>query len=84
LQETVDDLSHELSCPVLARPVVGQSIADAVLTLAWQEESDVILLGASRVGLLQHVLRGNIPEAIARKSNCNVLLFRRADAADQS
>ncbi|MGB3493543.1 MAG: chloride channel protein [Elainellaceae cyanobacterium] len=84
LQEAVDDLSHELSCPVLARPVVGQSIADAVLTLAWQEESDVILLGASREGLLQHVLKGNIPEAIARKSNCNVLLFRRADVADRS
>lgn len=79
LQTAVDDLSRELSCPVLARPILGQAIADAVLTLAWKEEADAILLGASREGLLQQAIKGNIPEAIARKSNCNVLLFRRAD-----
>ncbi len=79
LQSAIDDLSHDLDCPVLARPVMGDAIADAVLTLAWQEKVDVILLGASREGLLQHAIKGNIPEAIARKSDCNVLLFRRAD-----
>ncbi|WP_302849270.1 universal stress protein [Leptolyngbya iicbica] len=37
---------------------------------------DVILLGASREGLLTQAIKGNIPEAIARRSHCNVILFR--------
>ncbi|MGV0028703.1 hypothetical protein [Phormidesmis priestleyi] len=36
----------------------------------------VIVLGASREGLLQQVQQGNIPAVISRQSNCTVILVR--------
>jgi CIC family chloride channel protein len=78
LQQTVDTLTSQLNCPVLARPIVDHSVPEAVMHLAWREHCDVIVLGASREGLLQQVIKGNIPEAIARNSNRTVILVRGA------
>jgi chloride channel protein, CIC family len=52
-----------------------------VLQLAAAEACDVMVLGASREGLLQQVIKGNIPEAIARSSNQTVILVRGAITA---
>jgi CIC family chloride channel protein len=41
----------------------------------------VIVLGASREGLLQQAIKGNIPEAIARYGDRTVILVRGAIAA---
>ncbi|WP_416674880.1 chloride channel protein [Egbenema bharatensis] len=76
LQQIVQDLSLQLKCPVLDRPIWGGSIADEIIRLAWNEHCDVIMLGASREGLLQQVIKGNIPEAIATQSNRTVILVR--------
>jgi hypothetical protein len=57
-------------------------IADAVNTLARKDKTEVILIGASREGLLQQAIKGNIPEAIARKSPCTVILFRGSNAGE--
>jgi CIC family chloride channel protein len=78
LQQTVQDLTRQISCPAIAKPIRGSAVPDAVMRLAWQETCDVIMLGASREGLLQQVIKGNIPEAIARDSNCTVILVRGA------
>jgi CIC family chloride channel protein len=78
LWETVQALSEQLKCPVVARPASGSSVPEVVLQLAGQERCNVILLGASREGLLKQVLNGNIPEAIARNSNRTVILVRGA------
>jgi chloride channel protein, CIC family len=78
LHQTVQDLSHELGTQVLERSLWSSSIEDAIIGLAQRERCDVIMLGASREGLLQQVLRGNIPEAIARNSHCTVILVRGA------
>jgi CIC family chloride channel protein len=51
-------------------------VSEAVVKLASKEKCDVIVLGASREGLLQQAIKGNIPEAIARNSNCTVILVR--------
>jgi CIC family chloride channel protein len=37
-----------------------------------------VVLGASREGLLQHVVKGNIPEALARGVSSTVILVRNA------
>ena len=79
LQEASNYLDHQLACPVLAQPIWGTHIAEAVTTLTQKENSDVLLIGASREGLLQQAIKGNIPEAIARRSCCTVILFRGAD-----
>ncbi|HEY9624444.1 MAG TPA: universal stress protein, partial [Crinalium sp.] len=54
----------------------GESVAEAIKELVQREGCDVIVLGASREGLLQQVIKGNIPEAIARTSNRTVILVR--------
>ncbi|GAB4386053.1 MAG: chloride channel protein [Elainellaceae cyanobacterium] len=76
LTEVVQELSLHLDHPVMARPLWDGSVPDAVMQLAWQEHCDVIMLGASREGLLQQVIKGNIPEAIASHSNRTVILVR--------
>ncbi|PSB54980.1 chloride channel protein, partial [filamentous cyanobacterium CCP1] len=78
LHGIVENLSVQLNCPVLSRPIWGNSISDKIIRLAWNEHCDVIVLGASREGLLQQVIKGNIPEAIATQSNRTVILVRGA------
>jgi len=36
------------------------------------------MLGASREGLVQQIMHGNIPDAIARNSNRTIIIFRKA------
>jgi CIC family chloride channel protein len=72
-------LSHHLSCQtVMTIPVRSYSVSDAVIRLAHTQHYDVVVLGASREGLLQQVVHGNIPEAIARGVNSTVILVRGA------
>jgi CIC family chloride channel protein len=78
LQDIVQELSIQLNCSVLAKPTWGSSVSDEIIRLAWAEHCDVIVLGASREGLLQQVIKGNIPEAIATQSNRTVILVRGA------
>jgi len=78
LQDLVTDLGDRLGCPVKACPVWGKPIAEAIVDLAAEQACDVIMLGASREGLLQQVIKGNIPAAITRASACSVILVRGA------
>ncbi len=71
-------LNHKLPCNVVAIPIRSYSVSEAVTHLAHAEQCDVVVLGASREGLLQQVVHGNIPEAIARGVNGTVILVRRA------
>ncbi|MGJ3245229.1 MAG: chloride channel protein [Elainellaceae cyanobacterium] len=80
LQRSVKWLSRRISAPVMARPIWGTLVVDEILSLVDGENIDAIVLGASREGLLQHVIKGNIPEAIARRSDCTVILMRGAIA----
>ncbi len=80
LDQATHWLSDRLNRPVKAIPLTAKSVADAVTELAEREHYDVIMLGASREGLLQQVIGGNIPEAIARNSDCTVILVRGAIA----
>lgn len=78
LHAVVADLETHLNCPVGVCPAWGNSVPEAVLQVAAQQNCDVIMLGASREGLLQQVIKGNIPEAITRDSRCSVILVRDA------
>ena len=78
LNQTIQTLAPKLSCPIVARPICAPSVTDAITDLARSERSDIIMLGASREGLLQQVIKGNIPESIARNSNRTVILVRGA------
>ena len=71
-------LTQQINCPIAATPVFSDSVADAISTLAQEYDYDVVVLGASREGLLKQVIQGNIPEEIARGCHCTVILVRSA------
>lgn len=66
------------STTVVALPVQANSIAEGVINLVQTEGYDVVVLGASREGLLQQAIQGNIPEAIASGVESTVILVRGA------
>lgn len=70
------DLQPRLQCAIQSEFIWNASISEGVLELAWNDQADVIVLGASREGLLQQAIRGNIPETIARQSVGTVILVR--------
>jgi CIC family chloride channel protein len=69
-------LKHRVEASISMISVCADSAPAAILNYAKQDQSDVIILGASREGLLQQVRHGNIPAMISRQSRCNVILVR--------
>ncbi|MFL0605418.1 chloride channel protein [Cylindrospermopsis raciborskii] len=61
---------------VIAASLQGESVSQAVIELVNTEGFDVVILGASREGLLQQAIHGNIPETIASGVNSTVILVR--------
>lgn len=76
LQEAADSLQAEIQTPVLLRVLRGEVVSASIRHLAAQDRCDVIMLGASREGLLKQAIQGNIPEAIARQNDHTVILVR--------
>jgi chloride channel protein, CIC family len=69
---------RKLSSTVTAEPVKAESVAEGIINLVKTEGYDVVVLGASREGLLQQAIQGNIPEAIASSVESTVILVRGA------
>jgi len=78
LNDATRRLRQESDREVTAIPVRAKSVSEAVLALA-ADECDVVVLGASREGLLQRAFHGNIPAAIARDNPGTTILIRSAD-----
>ncbi len=68
----------KLYSTIVALPVQANSVAEGVINLVKTEGYDVVVLGASREGLLQQAIQGNIPEAIASGVESTVILVRGA------
>jgi CIC family chloride channel protein len=69
---------RKLSTTVIASPVKAESVPEGVINLVKTEGYDVVVLGASREGMLQQAIKGNIPEAIASGVDSTVILVRGA------
>ncbi len=69
---------RKLSSTVIAAPIKASSVSEGVINLVKTEHFDVVVLGASREGLLQQTIKGNIPEAIASSVESTVILVRGA------
>ncbi|MBL1178264.1 chloride channel protein [Pantanalinema sp. GBBB05] len=80
LEKTAKYLEPQLHGTVKIAPVSATSVSEAIIQFSQQEDSDVIMVGASRERLLQQVMNGNVPEEIARNSDCTVILVRGAVA----
>ncbi len=70
--------NRKLSSTVIAEPVKANSVAEGIINLAKTGDYDVVVIGASREGLLQHAMKGNIPEAIVNGVESTVILVRGA------
>lgn len=69
-------LARSLGHPVNAAPLRSDDVAGTLVNFARQGGYDGIIIGASRESLLRQVVNGNIPEAVARNSDCTVVLVR--------
>lgn len=68
------------SVPVEHRLVVGDP-AGAVVSVAEQEEADLIVLGSHGRTGLSRLLMGSVAEAIVRKAHCPVLVYKQPTKA---
>lgn len=57
--------------------LLSDSVASTVVNLSHKHRSDVILLGASREGLLSQMINGNVPLDITLQSDATVILIRK-------
>jgi CIC family chloride channel protein len=78
LNEDATILRECLKVPVAMLPICAPSVPAAIVDLTRNNQCDVVVVGASREGLLQQAIQGNIPEAIARGCECTVILVRKA------
>lgn len=80
LEEAIRQLirRRKLASTVFATPVKSESVSEGVINLVKKEHYDVVVLGASREGMLQQAITGNIPEAIASGVDSTVILVRGA------
>lgn len=67
-----------LSSKIQAAPVEAKSVPAGVIHLVKQENYDVVIVGASREGMLQKAIKQNIPDAIAVGVDSTVILVREA------
>lgn len=80
LKQALRDLTRhrKFSSEVTAAPVKASSVSEGVINLVKTERFDVVVLGASREGLLQQAIKGNIPASIASRVESTVILLRGA------
>jgi chloride channel protein, CIC family len=78
LNPAITLLQQRVDVPIEMITVQQSAVAAAIVDLAGQYDCDVIVVGATRSGMLQQVMQGNIPEEIARRCDCTVILVREA------
>jgi chloride channel protein, CIC family len=78
LNTAANFVREHLGIPTTIVPLYSDAIAATAIDLAAEKQCDAIILGASREGLLQQTIQGNIPEAIAQGSSCTVIVVRAA------
>ena len=73
-------LKDKTNLVIAPRLIASHSVSKAIIDLTKNQQYSLVILGASNEGLLQNAVKGNIPEAIARKANTTVIIFRSYDS----
>lgn len=85
LEQASRELSrYHLSSTVSVAPINASSVSEGVIDLVKANNFDVVILGASREGLLQQAIKGNIPAAIALGVDSTVILVRGTISVEDS
>ncbi|MEM8718981.1 MAG: chloride channel protein [Cyanobacteria bacterium P01_G01_bin.39] len=69
-------LANKINYPLIPLLLRADSVSKAIIDVTHRRKYGLIILGASNEGLLQNVVKGNIPEAIAHHANSTVIIFR--------
>ena len=75
-QQAATLLRNNLNYPILPLLLPAYSVSKAIIERTQRRKYGLVVLGASNEGLLQNVVKGNIPEAIARYAHSTVIIFR--------
>ncbi|MBE9030026.1 chloride channel protein [filamentous cyanobacterium LEGE 11480] len=78
LKSAITMVQERVDAPVQSLHVCSPTIAQAIVDLAMHHQCDVVMLGATRTGMLQQAIKGNIPQEIARRCDCTVIIVREA------
>jgi CIC family chloride channel protein len=76
LKKTAEAIRDKTNLPVTILPIQAYSVAETIIGITNNHSYDLVVLGASSEGLLQHAIHGNIPETLARKIDTTVIIVR--------
>jgi len=76
LEALAGDLRRHLPGTIETLAIRAPSVPEAAIRFATRQDCHVVLLGASREGLLKQLVLGNIPAAIASGVDCTTILVR--------
>jgi amino acid transporter/nucleotide-binding universal stress UspA family protein len=84
LQHLIADVLGETGPAVSPRIVVHDAVAEAILREAEEGEYDLLVIGASNEWQIKSLLVGALPDAVADRAPCSVLMVRRYESAGVS
>jgi nucleotide-binding universal stress UspA family protein len=84
LRQAVEDVLSEVPDAVTTRLVRSASLVFGTLAEVKAKGYDLIVVGASEEWFLRHMLFGSIPDQIAEKAPCSVLMVRRYEPSGVS
>ncbi len=76
LERASNLLKDLVNLPIKSISIRSYSVSDAIIHLVNSNVCDLVLMGTSREGLLNHAIHGNIPESIAKNVNTTVIFVR--------
>ena len=84
LRQLVEDVLGEVPQEIVLNLKRGNSIDESILAESAQTESDLIVIGASEEWFLRDLLFGSIPDRIANRAPCSVLMVRKYEPVSLS
>mgnify|MGYP006287781005 CR=1 FL=1 len=81
LRKMVAEILGDEATNVSTRLVVHDTVADAIIEEAEQGAYDLLVIGASEEWHIKSLLVGSLPDTIADRAPCSVLMVRRFESA---
>ncbi|MEM1368651.1 MAG: chloride channel protein [Cyanobacteria bacterium P01_H01_bin.15] len=76
LDAIAEDMQFRLQKPFFSVSIRAAEVVSTILRFASEQRCEVMILGASREGFLQHAIAGNIPTLIARQYTGTLIVVR--------
>ncbi|MBN1978864.1 MAG: amino acid permease [Anaerolineae bacterium] len=84
LRHVIADILGETASDAMACVRVHEGVVDGILQEAREGEYDLLVIGASEEWTLKNLLAGAVPDAVANRAPCSVLMVRRYEPSGVS